>query len=169
MGFRNPSAAWGLSTAVQQGRLAPPRGRVARKEIKNTLSELAVNTTLGRSVDLLKDMKSLQRDMGRIDLWTKTSCMRLNKVKYQVKDLHLGNNHPMEPSRLGTEWLESDPERSVGVVWQLFEYEPVCAPVAKKASGILACISNSDPSRTRARIVPLYSALMKYWRLSREG
>ncbi|CAM4715938.1 unnamed protein product, partial [Lepidochelys kempii] len=123
-----------------------------------TVSKFVDDTKLGGVVDTLEGRDRIQRDLDKLEDWAKRNLMRFNKDKCRV--LHLGRKNPLQTrDRIARQQFCG---KGPGVtVDEKLDMSQQCALVAKKANGILGCISRGIASRSRDVIVPLYSTSVR--------
>jgi len=95
--------------------------------LEGILSKFEDNTKLGGAAD---SCKAWQRHPDKLESWTITSCIKLNKNKLPV--LHLGLGKPWYLYRLREERLESSPvERDLGVLLEREKFWSLCYSMKK--------------------------------------
>ncbi|CAM4595630.1 unnamed protein product [Caretta caretta] len=126
-----------------------------------TLSKFADDTKPGGVVDTLEDRDRIQRDLDKLEDWAQKKSDEGQQGQVQSSALRTEESHaPLQTrDRMGRQqFCREGPGVTVD---EKLDMSLQCALVAKKANGILGCISRGIASRSRDVIVPLYSTLVR--------
>ncbi|RMC22307.1 hypothetical protein DUI87_00619 [Hirundo rustica rustica] len=124
------------------------------------LSKLTEHTKF-RVANTREGFTALQKDLDRLEGWEK----KKHEIQHrQVHDPAPVEEQPQAPAQAGGDLLESSSvEQDLGVlVDSKLSMSQQCLLGAKKANGILGCITKSIACRSREVILPLYSALVRH-------
>lgn len=61
------------------------------QDLKIHLHQFVDDTKLGGTVDTLEGREVLQRDVGKLETWVITNCMKVNQGKRWILHLEWGN------------------------------------------------------------------------------
>ncbi|KAJ7420338.1 hypothetical protein BTVI_21739 [Pitangus sulphuratus] len=128
---------------------------------KCLLIKFTDDTKLRGVADASEHSVALQRDLERLKTWAEKNHLKFNMGKCRV--LHLRRNNPRHQYKLGAAPLEGgSAEKDLGVLADnKLSMSQLCALEAKTVNGILGCISKNIASRSRERILPLNSTLLR--------
>lgn len=77
-----------------------------------TLSEFPDDSKLSGAVDTLVARETIQRDPDRLERQAYMNFVKFIKANYKV--LYLGWGNPEHQYKLGDEWIEKSPEKTLG-------------------------------------------------------
>lgn len=109
------------------------------------LSKFANDIRLVGGANLSETHTASQRGFGRMEKWTNRNLTEFSKRKHKV--LHLGRNNSRHWKSQKAAWQK----RTAVSFCHRLNMNQECVLVAKKANGMLGCLSMSDARRLKGR------------------
>ncbi|XP_040286085.1 uncharacterized protein LOC120999281, partial [Bufo bufo] len=121
----------------------------------------ADDTKICNRVDVPGGIHQMEKDLGKLEEWSKIWQLKLNVDKCKIR--HLGRKNPRAEYKISDTVLTSvSEERDLGVIIsEDLKVGRQCHRAAGNASRILGCIGRGITSRKRKVLMPLYRALAR--------
>ena len=166
-----------VTSGVPQGSvLGPILFNIFISEIAECLNGkvclFADDTKICNRVDVPGGIHQMEKDLGKLEEWSKIWQLKFNVDKCKI--MHLGRKNPRAEYKISDTVLTSvSEERDLGVIISDdLKVGRQCHRAAGNASRMLGCIGRGINSRKREVLMPLYRALVRphleycvqYWR-----